>query len=100
MQHPWRGGEPAAPRQSCDRADHPGEGPRDPRQLCPHEHARVRALLHRRFLFSRVAIFRSIFNLQAAINRSIAAPDRDPRPFVRAADRGRILASATAETIY
>jgi hypothetical protein len=50
-------------------------------------------------------VFRSIVDLQAAINRFIEAHNDDPKPFVWTADPDRILASVqrgnhTLETLH
>jgi hypothetical protein len=38
-------------------------------------------------------VFRSVIDLQAAINRFLAGTDNDPKPFTWAADADRIIAA-------
>jgi hypothetical protein len=65
--------------------------PRDPRRRQADSRLSSQAKLSRRRL--KRGVFRSVADLQAAINRFVNETNLDPKPFVWTADPNRIIAA-------
>ena len=85
--------------QQADEAEQPSEG--EQRKHEPDwvefdpttDHARRQHIISKRRL--KRGVFRSVVDLQAAINRFIADHNQQSRPFVWTADPDKIIAAAT-----